>query len=329
MKRLKFIGMAAFAVALCGGFSSCSDDDDDNGGSVPTGPTATFSGKLLSQIGRYTFSYDENGRCVEVSHPSGDDGASEIDYSTGTITTDYGDTYNVTFNGKGYITSLYGAWDYIEDGESSSGSGRISFSYDGNGHLIGVTSSGSSTEVYEGERYSYSESGKAVLTWQDGNLIKTEQTVTENDGGEKITEVVRSSFEYGNQANPTGQYCVALENNFLDLELSVYSHIGLFGVGPAYFPTSYSYYENYDGEEHTDNGNCSYTLNSDGTINRETVGGINYNYSYITFGTSAAKVAYTKQTRSAGSQNVAVGKKVREMFMPMHTRRNVPRIADK
>ena len=43
-------------------FTACSDDDDK----MPQGPVITYAGKLPSNVNGYIFTYDENGRCIQV-----------------------------------------------------------------------------------------------------------------------------------------------------------------------------------------------------------------------------------------------------------------------
>ena len=78
------------AFALCSvAFTSCGDDDE--GGPTPQGPTTTFAGKLPTQVGSYTFHYDDNGRCTRVSSSYGN--VLEIDYKRNIIMTDGEDDY--------------------------------------------------------------------------------------------------------------------------------------------------------------------------------------------------------------------------------------------
>ena len=55
-------------------FTACSDDDDK----MPQGPVITYAGKLPSNVNGYIFTYDENGRCIQVK--SGSYVLGEIDY---------------------------------------------------------------------------------------------------------------------------------------------------------------------------------------------------------------------------------------------------------
>ena len=98
------------AMALCSiSFTSCSDDDE---GGVPSGPSITFGGENLMSVDDYIFWYDGNGRCYKVSDGWNDD-VVEIDYETGMIRSDdLGTEMNISFNSKGYITSLSASWNH-------------------------------------------------------------------------------------------------------------------------------------------------------------------------------------------------------------------------
>ena len=76
MKKLLW-GTALMVVCL---FSACSDDDDDK---IPQGPAITYAGKLPSRIGNYTFTYDDNNRCIQIKENSYV--YSKIDYDKGIL----------------------------------------------------------------------------------------------------------------------------------------------------------------------------------------------------------------------------------------------------
>lgn len=118
-------------------FSACNDDDDDK---IPQGPAITYAGKLPSRIGDYTFVYDDNNRCTQVKKNSYVYG--EIDYDKGVVIMD-DEEAKVSFNSDGYVTGISASWNYNEDGYSYKDSGKISFSYNGNGQLVSYIESSS------------------------------------------------------------------------------------------------------------------------------------------------------------------------------------------
>lgn len=138
-------------------FSACNDDDDDK---IPQGPAITYAGKLPSRIGDYTFVYDDNNRCTQVKNNSYVYG--EIDYDKGVVIMD-DEEAKVSFNSDGYVTGISASWNYNEDGYSYKGSGKISFSYNGNGQLVSYTESSSESGKEDGESFSSQGSYKADL----------------------------------------------------------------------------------------------------------------------------------------------------------------------
>ena len=165
-------------------FSACNDDDDDK---IPQGPAITYAGKLPSRIGDYTFVYDDNNRCTQVKKNSYVYG--EIDYDKGVVIMD-DEEAKVSFNSDGYVTGISASWNYNEDGYSYKGSGKISFSYNGNGQLVSYIESSSESGKEDGESFSSQGSYKATYTWKDGNLIKVVTKEESTEDGE-CTSVVR------------------------------------------------------------------------------------------------------------------------------------------
>ena len=115
MKKL-LCGTALMVVCL---FSACNDDDDDK---IPQGPAITYAGKLPSRIGNYTFTYDDNNRCIQIKENSYVYG--KIDYDKGILIMDEDEEAQeaqeakVSFNSDGYITGVSASWNYNEDGDS-------------------------------------------------------------------------------------------------------------------------------------------------------------------------------------------------------------------
>ena len=79
---MKNLLWATLAMVMCL-FAACSDDDDDK---MPQGPVITYAGQLPSNVNGYIFTYDENGRCVQVK--SGSYVLGEIDYDKGLLISD-------------------------------------------------------------------------------------------------------------------------------------------------------------------------------------------------------------------------------------------------
>lgn len=275
MKKLLW-GTALMVVCL---FSACNDDDDK----IPQGPTITYAGKLPSRIGNYSFVYDDNNRCIQVKEYSYVYG--EIDYDKGILIMDEEEGAKVSFNSEGYITGCSASWNYNEDGDSYKGSGKISFSYNGNGQLVSYSESSSESGTEAGESFSYQGSYKATYTWKDGNLIKVVIKEEETEDGEKYESGSTYTIEYGNEENELGQYTLGQAKVLNIGDADVFALVGMFGKASAYFPVSYTeeYYEK-DSEQNYENEyseNMTYVFNTDKTIKTEYINGNPYSYSYV------------------------------------------------
>ena len=220
-------------------FSACNDDDDDK---IPQGPAITYAGKLPSRIGDYTFVYDDNNRCTQVKNNSYVYG--EIDYDKGVVIMD-DEEAKVSFNSDGYVTGISASWNYNEDGYSYKGSGKISFSYNGNGQLVSYTESSSESGKEDGESFSSQGSYKATYTWKDGNLIKVVTKEESTEDGEK----------YATYTNQDNLYMSVEGNTFVKDDGQIYGKI-----------FEYRFYENEEkaqlGIKNIDNINN----NTNGTI---------------------------------------------------------------
>ena len=246
------------------------------------GPAITYAGKLPSRIGDYTFVYDDNNRCTQVKKNSYVYG--EIDYDKGVVIMD-DEEAKVSFNSDGYVTGISASWNYNEDGYSYKGSGKISFSYNGNGQLVSYTESSSESGKEDGESFSSQGSYKATYTWKDGNLIKVVTKEESTEDGEKYEYGSTCTIEYGEEKNELGQYTLG-QAKVLDMEdADVFALVGMLGKASAYFPVSYTeeYYEK-DSEQNYENEyseNMTYVLNTDKTIKTEYINGSPYSYSYV------------------------------------------------
>ena len=317
-KSWKYL-VPCMAFALCSvAFTSCGDDDE--GGPTPQGPTTTFAGKLPTQVGSYTFHYDDNGRCTRVSSSYGN--VLEIDYKRNIIMTDGEDDYmNITFNSKGYITKMSGSWNYSEGGEYEKGSGTVTFKYDGDGHL--TTYSGTSKESYsfDGEKYSYTGYGNVSCTWRGGNLVSAEYTYEETENGDKDTETEDYTITYDETSDNETRQCPMALNDIFGDDMYLLSIVGLYGEGPAQLPERIECVgkDNY-GSSYTDITNAAYGLNADGTIDWESLNGYRYDYSYTTFSSddNAETAAYNMaKAMQAGQKKL----RVRDFFMPKRNRK--------
>ena len=173
--------------------------------------------------------------------------------------------------------AISGSWNYkdIEDGYESSYSGSLSYAYnyDAEGQLVAMDMSDNETSIEEGTVYSYKWKSKNVLTWKDGNLVRSEvNSASEDKEGSDVyvsTGKFVMNITYGNLPNKYRQY----PDWFCDDEIN-YMAVGLLGVGPKMLPQriTESYKEIEDGHidfEHEYDWTGMFTLNDNGTINTE------------------------------------------------------------
>ena len=274
--------MPAVALAMCAfTFTSCDDDDDEY--RMPTGPAATYAGKLVTGVGSYKFHYDDNNRCYKVTSSYGD--VVMIDYKRGTISLESEDEeFRVSFNGKGYITNMSGSWSDRDGEVTVKGSGSISYLYDGEGRLVSHKESASESGTYNGYRYSYNESASMSCKWVDGDLVSVLIRCDENEDGDKswYTDEYTITYDKMNE-NAERQFPVVFGDFFGD-DYYTLAMVGMFGKGPAHLPeTVIDEYEENGGSTYTDRYNVSFGLNYDGTIDWERINGSAYTYSYMTY----------------------------------------------
>lgn len=218
--------------------------------------------------------YDNWGRCYQIY---GDYYSKYyIDYDKGVITIE--DEYEeakMSFNSRGYITSITASWNSTNEYGTDKGNGKISFSYDGDGHLTSEDSYISGTEIEDGEKWNYTSTFKSVHTWKNGILVSTVSNYKDNENGDIETGEDRYTVEYGNVKNTTEQMTFAI-SNALDFDLfEPLAMIGLFGKGTTYLPTAVIESEvNYP-------INATYSINSNGTIKSENYLGTK-SYTYVT-----------------------------------------------
>ena len=274
----------AFATLLSAGFVACGDDDDDvapGQGTPSSGTGQLSSGLRVTRVGDYTFEYDSEGRLTRVSE--GNYYSYKFSYNPNKITEEYyGDdeeSYSVGYNSNGYMSSL--SYEYVDGDESESG--RASFSYDGEGHLIKITTTAKESGYdYDGPYSSFDE-GTLNLIWKDGRLTNVVDKYSWKDSdGDSGNETDTWTYDFGNNV---------LENKYLQFPPSILrsiiedydflGYVGILGNGPKYLPSSAKYVEVENGdvvEEHS--YSYSYGFNNDGSLSYCISDGSRYGYSY-------------------------------------------------
>lgn len=296
--------------------SSCNKDDDDNnggGGSNVAGNSTSLvkdGNVLLTSVddedGQTVFKYDEKLRPVYAYDYYYDYAYKEeytydlffIDYKTGKIKVE-GDEGFVSFNDKGYITKIQTSWNYTENEDGHKyvyrGSMTTVFKYDGNGHLISMDGTGEDYTEYDGYKEYEKGGGKAILTWNNGNLTKMETNSEYRDEKGNVIEKSNlvETFAYSDKINKHKQYFDSFYNNDY-----YFWYVGLLGVGPEKLPLTYHSKEVYERKgEVNENGEekfereqfyeAEFTLNENGSINTETWTDTETSWSWI------AKYNYT------------------------------------
>lgn len=262
--------VCAFGAVSCG---DDGDDDDAGGGGSAAGntesgviQTPTGEKKRVAKAGIYSYSYNSDGTLASFFDG---DVTYNVTYKPFTVTFYYKDSdieesgsNVISLNGKGYISGM----KVSEKGSDSDGkgetNGNISFSYDGNGHLTHAVAKGSGYRTEEGKKYNYTSKSEYTYTWEGGKLLK--MVYNYSDGYEKESSTVEYTYGSNAKQNVTCQYVPA----FIDDDMiAAFFYIGYYGKGPSVLPTSCKVTYKDDEYSDTENYTCTYTLNSDGTVN--------------------------------------------------------------
>ncbi len=322
MKTLRFLGMALVAVVLSAGICACSDDDASSPSSSSAIIRTTDGDRLLltsikeGSDNVYKFGYDDEGRCTYLYWGWYD---YDISYNPYKIVDDEDDDLSFTFNGSGYVTKIKSSWSEKDYDYEYSESVTISISYNGD-YPTKITESYSGREVEDGDRYTYSGSATATLTWKDGNMTKMSLTYKESDSdGDDWSGTGSYTYKYGDTDNEYRQHTLALNEAYEEIDFTEdLGFIGYFGKGTSNLPTSCEMVWEEDGYKDTDSFTSSYTKNSDGTIKTEKIYGVTYTYSYTTLSSNTRSAATTPFDDMFVSSEKA--EKPKKMFGMRHNR---------
>lgn len=306
-KTFRIIGAMALCAVIAPAFASCGDDDDDNGDiDVPE----TMDGTRLSAMNGSLISYDSKGRLVSAASPY----SFQIDYSAGKIYlgSDDDDVMNIRFNGHGYVTELSASWDYEEDDERYSGSGKTTFSYDKDGHITKINSESKEkvTDLDDNSSWTENYKSRTDLTWTASNLASVVTNGEENEPGDNDTWFSQYDYSYNGEVNAFQQMPMAVSGAYSDDdEYMLMAAAGLFGKGPGFLPSSIDVKIIEDGRVNTATVPLSYTLNTNGTISWERLGGAQtYHWVYNNVGGSHAPAKAKKAEK----------RHVRDFFVKKH-----------
>lgn len=272
MKILKTLCLLAFAAVMPAMLTSCGDDDDPS--SSASGPAFGLRdcGKVISSIqGGYAFSfcpiffvYDGSGRVVKSNQ--------EDSYKQETVSYDYN---NLT--GKVVDTKYENNYEY-----------KFSFDADANGRFNNLTreedydktayefkynSDGNVISVVE-KNYYESELRNTIyytFVW-DGDLL----TSVRHSYGYDITYEYEMKITYSDVVNTYRIPLYGLNDALFHGDL----YPNELSIAPAKLPMKIEYYER---GEVKDEVMCKYTVDDDGFIEKEYVGGYGSGNIYYTY----------------------------------------------
>lgn len=233
---------------------------------------SAYSGFRVTAVGNYKYSYDNNGRMKRIG--IGND-ALEFTYSPDKIImkgsrAENDQTADVSYTAQGYLKSM----------NISTGTEKLSasYSYDGSGHLTGISVS------YKSPQENYRT--KTTLTWRD-DLLRQIVFKDEDSNG---SDTYQTAFEYDAEKtieNPYLQFAPSLVyfESIGDGELDEgLAYAGKLGKGPRLLPSSCKEdWEEQDGDQTysgSDSEEFRYGFNIDGALSYVMVGSKRYNYQY-------------------------------------------------
>lgn len=319
---------ALFGIFATIAFVACSSDDDGGSSSIPSPIITDENGEAyqVASAGGIKFTYDENGKLTSFTD---NDGYHEIDKNS--FKFEYEDMMlSVTLNSNGTMSKAQTSRnEKAPDGSYAKANVTISFQYNSERQLTGASYS-QNIDIYykeDNDRETLTASGTLKNTWSNGILTKSVQedkyTETENDEKYTCHSIATYTYEYGEQENKLKQFPYFMADGsarIFDISLDAFCIVGLYGVGPKYFPTGYTVTERneYDdnGYKYTDNNDNTYSLsfilNGNGTINTEKRG----SYESLTY-------IYNNVSRAAALEQVeSILPSLKDQMQKMLTRRH-------
>ena len=289
MKKFCFSVLSLFmATAMSVSLSSCGDDDDEVGGGGTLSSEVTtvtdangvpYRVTSVTEDGYGTFyEYDESGKLTKIVEKGSAD--EEVLYEGGSpFVLKHNASYNsgeshseittVSFNAQGFVSGFSTQFSYKFLDGSETATEKATCQYNKDGRLIKYIAKGSYSGKEDGEKYSGSWDSSTEFIWEDGKLMKMNNTTDWIEDGEKDKESYTYLFSYGSRENPALQWLEAMSylfefgesENLFDL-----TPLGLFGRGPAYLPTKFTEVES-DGNSY--DRTLNYVLNDNGTIHSD------------------------------------------------------------
>ena len=176
MKMFKMMAASMLGVALCLGFTACSDDDENENGeggentATVVNPSQVFTGGLPKSVSGMAISHNEEGLVTNITTEDGDKAVFEYfpattkadvakDRARITVTDEEGDVteLNLQLNSDGYV-EFCNSIDHA--GTPDADEFTWEMEYDTEGHLVVMKRSESDGEITN-------------ITYKDGDVVKT------------------------------------------------------------------------------------------------------------------------------------------------------------
>ena len=251
MKQFKVMA-AMFGVALCLGFTACSDDDENDnnnsGGGEDTtmvvNPEKVFTGGIPKSAAGMTISQNEEGLVTSITTEEGDKAVFEyfsattkadvvIDQARITVTDSYGDVteLNLHLNKDGYVESC-NSIDHAGTSDASDETWKME--YDADGHLIRMERSEGGGEV-------------TTLTYKDGDVVETSTITPGDDWDWPAATIHYTTDEITTPIENKG--CLMMFDELLDVDMDemIYAYYaGMLGTATKHLPLRQHYAYSYD-----------------------------------------------------------------------------------
>lgn len=275
MKAFKMIAASMMGIALCLGFTACSDDDENenggNGGNTTTvvNPSQVFEGGIPKSAAGMAISQNEDGLVTSITTEDGDKAVFEYFFAETkdaaaknmariTVTDDAGDVteLNLQLNSDGYV-EYCNSIDHA--GTPDADDFTWEMEYDAEGRLVVMKRSEGNGEITD---ITYNKDGDVVktITRTDTNGDGVIDSNDESWGGATIdytTDKITTPIE--------NKGCLMLFDETLDVDMDemIYAYYGgMLGKATKHLPLVQQCVYSSDGSVSIEN--FDWTLNSDG-----------------------------------------------------------------
>ena len=263
-------------VALCLGFTACSDDDENENGeggentATVVNPSQVFTGGLPKSVSGMAISHNEEGLVTNITTEDGDKAVFEYfpattkadvakDRARITVTDEEGDVteLNLQLNSNGYV-EYCNSIDHA--GTSDASEFTWEMKYDADGHLIEMRRSEGGGELTK-------------ITYKDGDAVKTSTSYMGGgdmngdgvlDGNDEWEDGAIIDYTTGEIATPIdNKGCLMMFDELLDVDMDemIYAYYGgMLGKATKHLPLAMRDADDTSVEL----SDYKWTLNSDG-----------------------------------------------------------------